>query len=186
MAKEEKKFEKNRNPRNNSSIDWSQYDLEEIARHVGTATEIPETEVEWEGCNPIEGQPDQWVKYTTTEKGTKAMQCYYNTDYTYAQARDYIEKSGYRIKMMTVEDGYESYVVKVAKQESAEAKSIDLNELFNTKPSHKKTTLNVKPESKDLLAKICEGYPWGVRGAAEAEIIGRALEMYAKANRFRD
>jgi len=180
----EKEYKKNRNPKNVTNIDWGKYDFEEIARQVGTATEIPDTEVDWEGCNPVKDQPEEWVPYKKVMKGTAALQSYYNTDYTYQQAKDYIEKSGYKVKTMAVEDGYEGHVVRKVKQELEEAKKIDLNEVFAKKTTPKKTTLNVKPESKELLGKLCEGYPWGVRGAVEAEIIGRALEMYAKANGF--
>ncbi|MBQ8246894.1 MAG: hypothetical protein IJZ42_07155 [Lachnospiraceae bacterium] len=182
---EEKKFEKSRNPRNNSNLDWSNYDFEEILQRVGTASEIPEVEVDLEGCNPEKGKIDKWIPYKKKMRGTAAMQCYNNSDYTYQQAKDYIEKHGYKVKTMVVEDGYEGCVVRAEKKSSTvSGKRIDLNEIFGKKTSAKKISINMTTDSKALLNKMCEEYPWGVKGVAEAEVIGRAIEMYAKANGF--
>lgn len=181
---QEKKFSKTKNPNQVKNVDWSKYSFEDICYHVGSATEIPETKVDRLGCNPVEGKEDKWEKYTEVKKGTEAMQTYYGTDYTYSQGKDFIEKSGYKLKMMAVENGYEGYVVRVdnAKEKSTKtaAGKLSLDELFAIPAKASRQSIYIKEETLELLKKMEGDYPWGVKGKVEAELLARAMEEYAE------
>ena len=170
-----------RNPLLKKNLHWENYELNEIITNVIDGYDLPLTEIPWQ--EEDQENSKKWKDVKKKVNNTEAMQYIKHTDYTHAQAVNYLEKEGYKIQRVVMPININTQSIGLGESKSKivsekvctdyvhEFIKKNMSDIWNGPDKVERNWLFCSQSDYNAIKKFVRTYPHGKGKYAEAGLI---------------